>query len=410
MSDSLSELATFLQDRETEIIDFWMRVCEEDQSLGVVSKLTRTEFLDNIPAALNVLYRALRAGAEEFPRTIQQEIEKHGHHRWKQGFTLKELIRDWGHLNRVLIKMIRVFFKESDSHDHRDQFHALDRLSLFMTEAMSCSVRRYDDLKQAEAASLSKDIEQVSEEFHKLTEIRGQMLREAAHDIRGGLSSATMATRVLKSSSITKESFYEVLETLNSGVESALVMLESLLDLSRIEAGIDRAHVVNVDVVETLQHLVSENKILACEKGLELIFEGPDSFIAPTDPTMLRRIAQNLLRNALQHTISGQVKVICEPQEKRWLLQVVDTGEGMQDVLGSPVAQEMDDLNHGVESASAHSPLACKGEGVGLTIVKRLCELLDAGLHLESRAGNGTTFTIEFPLQYDSLDESHLED
>jgi signal transduction histidine kinase len=137
------------------------------------------------------------------------------------------------------------------------------------------------------------------------------------------------------------------------------------------------------------------------------------------DAVKVRRIAQNLILNAIGVTDRGGVRVLWEerdaPGAKQWLLCVQDTGPGFQQQ--SAAAPLEDALRKATEEGhqadasesapapmltSQSAPAACAshGEGIGLSIVKRLCELLNASLELETAAGAGTTFRVVFPRAY----------
>jgi K+-sensing histidine kinase KdpD len=137
----------------------------------------------------------------------------------------------------------------------------------------------------------------------------------------------------------------------------------------------------------------------------------------------VRRLLQNLLRNALKYTEQGGVSVSWGAERENWWLMVKDTGPGLLSGNGAPLvvglkaatasARESDEKNAattGVVSqvltpprgASPAEPAAPPqpGEGIGLSIVKRLCELLDASLEVSSSPESGTTFRIVFPRDY----------
>jgi signal transduction histidine kinase len=146
------------------------------------------------------------------------------------------------------------------------------------------------------------------------------------------------------------------------------------------------------------------------------------------DPVKIRRIAQNLLLNALKYTLHGGVKVTWSEDEaepdQRWVLCVQDTGPGLasghfssltlaleeatdEAQLTEEKAEQAGDPSANVEPvplldswSSQLSNPAPSGEGIGLSIVKRLCELLDAGLELVTEPGKGTTFRVTFPRRY----------
>ncbi|KFI23114.1 sensor histidine kinase [Nitrosococcus oceani] len=407
MDHILSELSRYLNSEQKTIIKRWMKACKEDAALGAAAKLTYTEFCNNIPAAMDELCRILKC--ENKPASsgrVKCEVAKHGHHRWKQGFSLKELIRDWGHLNQVLITTIETFFQVHYPHATADRIKALERMADFMIEATSHSVRRFDGLRQAEAAALTQDLELARAQFERLTEARGKLLREATHDIRGGLSAIEGASAILNITKKPNESFTHILDILNAGVNSVKDMLDSLLELSRLESGADEVELLSVNIADVLQQLAAEYQAVALKKDLRLSTEGPAEMWVRTDPEKVRRIAQNILTNALKHTSSGEVHLSWELETQRWIMHVSDTGPGMQAVLGSPVAQELNhpDSAFGVRlnrsSSTISSDYSYTGEGIGLTIVKRLCDLLDASISLDSELGQGTRFVVEFPRNY----------
>jgi signal transduction histidine kinase len=167
---------------------------------------------------------------------------------------------------------------------------------------------------------------------------------------------------------------------------------------------------------------------MAKERGLYLEVEGPPTLRVEGDEVKTRRIAQNLLLNALRYTEDGGMTVSWgdsrESDAERWMLGVRDSGPGFHAGPGAPLAGAMEAATEeaklvqgrdtGSHSASpaihdndAAAPASderqvsqARGEGIGLSIVKRLCELLDAAIELDSTANVGTTFRIVFPRRY----------
>jgi len=136
----------------------------------------------------------------------------------------------------------------------------------------------------------------------------------------------------------------------------------------------------------------------------------------------VQRIAQNLLLNALKYTHAGSVTIgwgdSRNNDAKRWMLWVNDTGPGFQAGSGAPLAEALKDAtteSKQIDERASRSKPDSKchlpdrrpvhqepGEGIGLSIVKRLCELLDASIELESKPGMGATFRVIFPRHYDA--------
>jgi signal transduction histidine kinase len=173
---------------------------------------------------------------------------------------------------------------------------------------------------------------------------------------------------------------------------------------------------------------------MAKERSLSLECEGPDSLPVESDLVKLQRIVQNLLLNALKATQRGGVVVRWSVQStgdsRRWRLSVEDTGPGFTLQSEGPLRHALksatDEARRAEAAGSAHdthapeaqrsappaagsgpgSAVLPSGEGIGLSIVKRLCELLSATLELETAPGRGTTIRIDFPLRYAAEDAS----
>lgn len=401
LNDYLNGLSERFSRRQEAIVDEWLKICEEDHSLHVINKLTRQNFRNNIPAAIEGLCQVLNADNTDLPKVVQTAVSKHGHHRWKQGFNLKELIRDWGHLNRALTREIEDHLLEYNDCPKEWRRVVYDRLTAFITEAMTYSVARYDELRRSEAESLVSDLEVIRSEFDTATRARGELLREATHDIGGSLAAVEMTATSLKKSLHAEASLTHVMDNLDASIQSVRSMFSSLLDLARLESGQDKVNLMSVQIGEELHKLTSEFKPMADEKGLQLKVDGPRDLLVQTDPQKIRRIVQNLLLNALQQTREGSVALSWKVEEQRWSIQIQDTGPGIQNLSASSIAKEMDHPDQ-AEGPSHESTLSYQGEGIGLTIVKRLCEQLEGSITLESEMGRGATFIVQLPFDYDS--------
>jgi signal transduction histidine kinase len=158
---------------------------------------------------------------------------------------------------------------------------------------------------------------------------------------------------------------------------------------------------------------------MAAARNLFVKTKGPDSLMVQGDAAKVRRIVQNLVFNALKYTETGGLVLSWEANETRWWIIVEDTGPGLRAGPTSPIAdsitvatdsaRESEDgvsgPNH-VLPAPPGGSLRSKpgthppGEGIGLSIVKRLCELLEASIELTSSAKSGTVFRVVLPRQY----------
>jgi signal transduction histidine kinase len=200
-------------------------------------------------------------------------------------------------------------------------------------------------------------------------------------------------------------------------------MLEELMQLARLQAGQETRKIATFDAAALLTELGAAHRPLALERQLFLNVQGLVPLPVEGDAEKTRRLAKNLLGNALKYTACGGVDVTWGVEKETWWLMVNDTGPGMLSGPGTPLvtglqeatasAKESDDKTAARQGevsqvlpapwdadSSATSSLHQPGEGIGLSIVKRLCELLDASIEIASSAETGTTFRVVFPLRY----------
>ncbi|MCF0062651.1 PAS domain S-box protein [Dyadobacter chenwenxiniae] len=230
---------------------------------------------------------------------------------------------------------------------------------------------------------------------------RGAFLRSSFHDLRGSFGIIVGATTLLNTMD-TQHEREKILEMLQRNLTQVSQMMNQLLDYSRLESGEETLHVRNFDAGSLLTELCTGSAQLAVEKGLSLHFEGPANLLVEGDDVKVRRIAQNLILNALKYTRKGGVNVHWHGIENggnqagSWKFVVSDTGPGLADHLVAKLdGREIQDFNADLQFNTQEH-----GEGIGLFIVKRLCEILKAKVTVKSEAGVGTSFQLIIPQSY----------
>jgi len=220
------------------------------------------------------------------------------------------------------------------------------------------------------------------------------------------------------------------LRVLKRNVSSLRSLLDDVMSLARLQAGQEQRQVKPFDAAAMLQELCEGMRLLAEERGLYLKTDGSAELSVEGDAVKTQRIAQNLLLNALKYTTQGGVTVSWGDSRKndanRWMLCVQDTGPGFHAGPDAPMASALEEATaearHVEKTASKGKPEHDAGgpdpssadssdrnpfhqeagEGIGLSIVKRLCELLDATVEMESQPGEGTILRIVLPRRYDT--------
>ena len=431
-STALRELAAFLAGRREAILAAWRRAVDADSELTTASTITRAQFVDHIPAVLDAFERRLSAPLETDQaqaRTDQREsAAEHGLHRWQQGYNQPDTMREWGHLHLCLLQEVESFQALNPGMQPGAMQTANRELVRLCSDGVCASATRYVQLQQAEAASRVRELEAALAQLQSLEQERAQAWREAAHDLRGRAHAIASASAILTRDGVPEQHRTRFSEMLRLGVQSLNRLLSDLMDQARLEAGHERRQITHFDVASLLKDFCDMTRPVAAEKGLFLVGKGITPLMIDGDSGKIQRILQNLVLNALKVTQQGGVKVTWEAgaDERRpqWILCVQDTGPGFKRGSATPlerVLKHATDEAHEVEkenippnqsdpqgdsaptlasqTTTSRAPVPA-GEGIGLSIVKRLCEMLDASLELESSEGEGTTFRMIFPRRY----------
>lgn len=427
-SEQLNALADYLAQQRPEILLAWRRAADADPKQTTVRSLTRGQFNDHIPQVLDAFESKLRSrpGGTSFlaaDLTSKQEEVKHGLHRWQQGYRLQELMIEWGHLQLGLFKVMEKFVAEHPEFERETLVDATHRMIALVNEAISESTAQYARMQQAEATGRMRDLEGALASINEIERRRAALIHEVVHDLNGNVFGVTVAAKILGGRNIADADRVEFGELLKLGVQSVTEMLADLKELARLEAGRETREISTFDVVALVTELANTNRPIADGRGLFLEVRAPRELLIEGDPAKVRRMLQNLLLNALKYTVRGGVTLSLGLEDESWWLMIKDTGPGLLAGPGAPMvaglkeatasARESDEsaaaiageLSHvlvpppgGTEALRPHQQPP--GEGIGLSIVKRLCELLDASLEMASSAETGTTFRVVLPKKY----------
>lgn len=426
--EQLAALSTHLAARREAILQAWRAAANADPAQTTVSSLTRAQFNDHIPQLLDAFERKLRARpggdrAAAADEAQTQEDVKHGLQRWQQGYRLGELMHEWGHLHLCLFAEIEAFVVAHPGIEHATLAAAHRELIGLINGGVDESAGQYARLQQAEAAGHVRDLQQALAKLTALERHRVELIRQAVHDLRSNVQSVSTAAEVLREKDIAESERVEFAALVHQGVESVSAMLGELMTLARLEAGQEQREIAHFDAAKLLLDLCTTTQPVATAQQLFLKTEGPASLNVEGDAGKLRRLVQNLLFNALKYTEHGGVTVSWGEEKESWWVIVKDTGPGLMAGTGAPIAAGLKEATASAREsdekaaqttgeASTVLPLPPEGsvparrhvqhggEGIGLSIVKRLCELLDASLELASSAETGTTFRSVFPRRY----------
>ena len=231
------------------------------------------------------------------------------------------------------------------------------------------------------------------------TRVKTEFLANVSHEIRTPMTAILGFTEVLLEEARRSDgppATIDALRTIQRNGDYLLALLNDILDLSKIESGrLEVEHVTFSPVavvrdVERLMRVRAEGKGV----GFHVEFGGEVPAQAEGDPTRVRQILINLVGNAIKFTEIGEVRLRVqlrdEPAPPTLCFEVIDTGIGI-------TAAERSKLFRPFGQADSSTTRRYGGTGLGLTISKRLTDLLDGEIEVESEPGHGTTFRVELP-------------
>lgn len=409
--DSCKTLAPVFLEQKQAILALWRARVEADPMIENSPRLSRSQFYDHIPDVLQAFAERLlhHPIADEQRRRESEMAHQHARHRWQQGYSLKSLLHEWGDLNLVVLEALDEIALKSASNEVATFSRARLEWAEMVSANLSEGAAAYNELLQAEALARVRELEDAFKHAQEFERNRGELLRQTSHDLRGNLSKVVHASELLQTTQISSDERSQVTEILRGGVRSLSQMLGDLLVMSRLEAGKETPQIAPFDAAALLRDLAESSRVLAMQKGLELRSEGPDELLVLGDASKVSRIAQNLLLNALTYTAEGHITLRWERRDERqWSFEVCDTGPGLSagGLLAARMKQATQEARAVEDEATSHRAVPLdgtgelNGEGIGLSIVRRLCELLDATLELDSIATEGTRFRVVLPVSY----------
>jgi signal transduction histidine kinase len=431
LSADLAALAQHLNSRREAILLAWRSAVRKDPSLTTSDALPREDLYDHIPALLVTFSRELANPAvnevKHASDAAQSSAAAHGLQRWRQGYDLREVTRELGKLNECMVSELQDYTAANPELSRVEVATAHRIWAALCSAGIEESVAQYFQLQQQEAAGHVKDLESALQEIRALEQQRGDLWHQAAHDLRGNLGIVANATVGLTNNKLRESSRDEFVRILMRNVTSLHHLLDDVMSLARLQAGRETRRIESLDVSSIILQLCEGIRPVAEQRHLYLRCDGPPGFAADGDAIKIRRVAQNLILNAVKFTVQGGITVKWGDSDKndtkRWELCVFDTGPGLHTKSGKPLAGALETPDPASLPCSAErgpgpsptpksnlpaqnetngSPSNEAGEGIGLSIVKRLCDMLDATIELKSEPNVGTSFRILFPRHYAS--------
>lgn len=241
--------------------------------------------------------------------------------------------------------------------------------------------------RDAESAHQEADTARQAAEAADLA--KSKFLAFASHDLRQPIHALGLFLEVLGSTSLTVHQV-EMLASARMASRASQEMLNTLLDFSRIEAGVVQPHRQPVALQALLYKIENDLAPLADAKSLAYRFT-ETAAVVDADAALVEMILRNLISNAIRYTERGGVLIACRPRSGMLVVEVHDTGIGIAPEHLEEVFREFHQLGNPERDRR-------KGLGLGLAIAKGLADACGHSLSLASRPGRGSTFRLTLPL------------
>ncbi|PWC54784.1 ATP-binding protein [Azospirillum sp. TSO22-1] len=249
-------------------------------------------------------------------------------------------------------------------------------------QAVGRDIERRRAMEQALAAA--------KENAERADHAKTRFLAAASHDLRQPVQSLLLFMEVLKERLGQEPAAGAALDAMDRSLDALRLLLDSLLDISRLDAGLIEPQPVAMPLAELFDRLAAEYGPRAAALGLRFRVVRSRATVV-SDPTLLERILRNLIENALRYTRRGGVVVGGRQRGGRLRIEVYDTGIGIEPDKQAEIFEEFFQLGNPERDRG-------KGLGLGLAVVKRLSRLLGHGIEVRSWPEHGSVFSVELPL------------
>ncbi len=212
-------------------------------------------------------------------------------------------------------------------------------------------------------------------------------LAAASHDLRQPVQALGLLAGALRRT-VQDPLALEMVQNLQESLDGMTSLLNSLLDISRLDAGVFEPSIEEFRVQRLLDRLSSELSRQARHKGLHF-HVAPSKTVIRSDPHLLGEIIQNFVSNAVRYTEQGGIRLTCTEHENDVSITVTDTGIGIATDQLEDIFKEFHQVRHASRKR--------EGFGLGLAIARRLADLLDHRISVESTPGRGSSFSIRVP-------------
>jgi len=291
---------------------------------------------------------------------------------------------------RIVLKDGRIRWLKATAHATRDAEGRALRMVGFNYDITN--IKKVEEELRASNVQLEASnhrLEELAASSMAASRAKSSFLANMSHEIRTPMNGVLGLTTVLLETELTPQQRDSV-DIIRKSAEALLILINDLLDFSKVESGTVRLDPEEVDIRDAVDDLVEFLALEAQRKGLDFFYRVNANVprLVKLDPGRLRQVLINLVGNAVKFTQEGSVTLLLDSEQGELLFKVRDTGPGIEPAEQCKIFEP---FTRGKALTSAG------GTGLGLAICKRLAVLMGGKLLMESRPGAGTSFLLKIP-------------
>ena len=363
--ENLTDLGTLIEKHSDELLSAWQR---EVALLPGAEQLDGPTITDHIPQLLTELSKNLKS--EPNDATLMQSSLEHGVQRWKVGFDITEVVAEYSILRGCLNRL-------AEQHNLPFTSYAGRIVNAVFDNAVGQAIKAY-------ATHMTVELQRRREEH----------LSFVVHDLRTPLQAISLTSEML-ARSFPDTSRTELFETCITTLRRNISKLEALIkSVLQDEANLQLAEALKVewrefDLWPLVESVIQDLSLIASDSRITLVNDVPPEMTILADARLLGQVFQNLISNAIKFAPNGKIVIGARVAEADGIAKcwVQDTGTGIEPERLDKIFEKLQTDQHPGK----------RGAGLGLAIVKQIVELHGGTVTVESRVGEGSTFTFQIP-------------
>lgn len=397
-----TEIGLILQENVDLLVEQWSARARDEEPHA--QRVHHTVLQDDLRGFLRTLGQSLVASEDEEAGQHRLPAALHGEQRWKAGWSLTEVVRDF-----QILRIVIVDFLEQEL-DRRLAHYEVLAVGLALDEAISASVASYVADRERHLRQVQNEHIEELERAHKKLQVHAEALRQAdrrkneflailGHELRNPLAPVRNAIEVLKLKTPLDPEVQWARDIIDRQVQHMAHMIDDLLDIARITQGKLELQMQAVELAPLLQTCVEQVRPLSQARRQQLyVTLPPERIVLRADPVRLKQVVVNLLNNAVKYTDDGgQIWLTVARAGDEVAIKVRDNG------LGIPPELLVDIFKPFVQEDRLHKRDR-GGLGIGLALVQSLVDLHHGRVQATSAGrSQGSEFVVHLPAPRDAL-------